>query len=80
MTHYTSTTQGTCARCGQRTTRSKLCRDCGRDEHREANLTDTDAAGPTRYECVDCGATFRAGGLDPCPDCDSYRHTRVSEQ
>jgi len=55
MTHYTSTTQGVCARCGERTTRSKLCRACGRDEHREANLTDTEPAGPPLYECVDCG-------------------------
>lgn len=79
MTHYTSTTQGVCARCGERTTRSKLCRACGRDEHREANLTDTEPAGPPLYECVDCGATFRAGGLDRCPDCGSYRHIEVSD-
>jgi ribosomal protein L32 len=80
MTHYKSTTQGVCARCGERTTRSELCRACGRDEYREANLTESEPAGPTRYECSECGATFAAGGLDPCPDCGSYRHTEVREE
>jgi predicted RNA-binding Zn-ribbon protein involved in translation (DUF1610 family) len=76
--HTNATTQGTCARCGERTTRSTLCRDCGRDEYREANLTDTEPAGPPVYECVGCDATIRdPGGLEPCPDCGSLRHRRV---
>jgi len=80
MNAYTTNAKGTCARCGRRTTRSKLCRACGRDEYRESNLTDTEPAGPRRYEGVDCGAVFAAGGLDPCPDCGSYRHTEVREK
>lgn len=79
MNAYASNAKGACARCGERTTRSELCRACGRDEYRESNLTDTEPAGPPVYECVDCGATFRAGGLDPCPECDSFRHTQVSD-
>jgi ribosomal protein L32 len=75
-----STTQGTCARCGSRTTRSRLCRDCGRDEAREADLrADESSTEASLYECSECGEQFHAGGLDPCPDCGSYRHVRVQE-
>ena len=80
MNAYTTSTNGTCARCGSRTTRSRLCRDCGRDEAREADLRaaqeSTDAP---LFDCSDCGHRFRAGGLDACPECGSYRHVRVSD-
>jgi len=81
MNAYTSTTQGTCARCGERTTRSKLCRDCGRDEYRESNISDSEPAGPRLFECVDCEALLRdPAGLDACPDCGSFRHIEVAEE
>jgi len=81
MTHYTSTTQATCARCGERTTRSKLCRDCGRDEYRESTITDSEPAGPRLFECVDCEGLLRdPAGLGACPDCGSYRHVEVSDR
>lgn len=81
MRNNTSSTNGLCARCGGRTTRSRLCRDCGRDEHREAELrADTDAPPDPTYECVECAARFATdSGLDPCPECGSLRHLRVTE-
>ena len=72
--------QNGCARCGQQTPRSRLCVACGRDESRNPEAqTDDDEPTIDWYECRECDRTFSPnGGLDPCPDCGSYRHIRVA--
>jgi len=70
--------QNGCAKCGQQTPRSGLCKACGRDESRNPEAQTDDKPTIDWFECRECERTFSPdGGLDPCPDCGSYRHIRV---
>jgi len=70
--------QNGCAKCGQPTPRSRLCKACGRDESRNPESKTDDEQRFDWYECSECGRTFSPdGGLDPCPECGSLLHIRV---
>ena len=77
MTHYNDTGHNGCEHCGCPTPRSRLCKQCAdadRGDHTAGGEGPTDDV----YECSDCGTEFvPEGGLDTCPQCESYRHVRV---
>lgn len=64
-----------CDRCGRRTTRRHLCRDCGRDadnENRDTDATeDTTKVQVLTLECGDCEHEFEIEATErhKCPAC-----------
>jgi hypothetical protein len=61
-----------CTKCGSRTTRSRLCRQCALDERYTPARDDTSQPAVT-YECTGCGAHYRSDDSDECPECESQR-------
>jgi len=83
MTDYTTPTQnGTgCRRCGRRTTRSRLCRDCARDQrHGDVAGGEQQTTTTLTYECTVCGEQYDADGAGAhCPECEAQRCRAVEE-
>ena len=68
-----------CNKCGCPTPRSRLCKQCAIEE-RYSDQQERDDDSDDEYECSQCGTVFvPEGGLDPCPECGSFRHTRVNK-
>jgi len=65
----------TCDRCGSRTTRNHLCRECAildRDSHDTETYDCPDCGGPTSGEgvtCASCRSTATDGGAPNCGEC-----------
>lgn len=82
-----------CNKCGARTTRSRLCKHCGRAEHNDSRAdtkidrTDEDANADSEttvqiltLECGDCEHEFEIEATErhKCPACD-YHGVRCLE-
>ena len=71
----------TCQRCGSRTTRTRLCRQCSLDERYGQALIDEEQTreqeATMTIECADCGLIHEVGASSrkTCPDCghEGYR-------
>lgn len=79
--------RGGCQKCGQRTTRARVCATCATIDRAEAHgdaLVQEDGDGQDGehlVECADCGETYDRGerGVDGCPECECYRYRGVEQ-
>lgn len=70
-----------CEQCGKKGVSGNLCKQCGRDRHREQQLdADADAPEPdeSAFECTNCGTTYMTDGSTDCPNCGSSRRRACS--